>query len=352
MGTAGSDVEAGFAKLQGEDFEYYMQTYSIILGRNSKKSTVDVDLSSLGGGMNISRHHARIFYDFQRRRFALVVLGKNGCQVEGVLHLPGNAPVKLDSQDLLQIGDKEFYFLLPVRSILGGALGPRQSLYAGVPHQQPPHAVGAPPLPPPSGRMTGGAGLGAIVPYGVSKKARLRENYEEDYEDEDAGSGRAEDIGTGGGGKKTRRVGHEVYRYGSAGSSGGAKGGLSASFEKKEDGRSRPDKDGDNHQLIHMEEKDVVSSVATVLSDICGPGDWMPMERLHVKLIELYGNIWHHSKVRRYLTSEDWLGAESKGKPWYGLLMLLRKYPEHFVINTRSRGRVTLEFVSLVSLLS
>ena len=55
-GGEGNDVEAGFAKLQGEDFEYYMQTYSIILGRNSKKSTVDIDLSSLDGGMNISRH--------------------------------------------------------------------------------------------------------------------------------------------------------------------------------------------------------------------------------------------------------------------------------------------------------
>ncbi|OMO86912.1 hypothetical protein CCACVL1_09392 [Corchorus capsularis] len=121
--TAGSDVEAGFAKLQGEDFEYYMQTYSIMLGRNSKKSTVDVDLASLGGGMNISRHHARIFYDFTRRRFALEVLGKNGCLVEGVLHLPGNPPVKLDSQDLLQIGDKEFYFLLPVEFISSGNKG-------------------------------------------------------------------------------------------------------------------------------------------------------------------------------------------------------------------------------------
>ena len=37
-----------------EDFEHIMQTYSIILGRNSKKSIVDVDLSSLGSGMNIS----------------------------------------------------------------------------------------------------------------------------------------------------------------------------------------------------------------------------------------------------------------------------------------------------------
>ncbi|XP_039057585.1 transcriptional activator FHA1-like [Hibiscus syriacus] len=104
--TGGSDMKTGFAKLQGEDFEYYMQTYSIMLGRNSKKSTVDVDLSGLGGGMNISRYHARIFYNFTRRRFTLKILGKNGYLVEGILHLSGTTPVKLDSQDLLQIGDK------------------------------------------------------------------------------------------------------------------------------------------------------------------------------------------------------------------------------------------------------
>jgi len=137
-GSSGADgeVDAGFAKLQGEDFEYYMQTYSIMLGRNSKKSTVDVDLSSLGGGMNISRHHARIFYDFQRRRFALDVIGKNGCLVEGVLHLPGNPPVKLDSQDLLQIGDKKFYFLLPTRSIFASAAAARHAPI--IPPQLPP----------------------------------------------------------------------------------------------------------------------------------------------------------------------------------------------------------------------
>jgi hypothetical protein len=121
-----SDLEVGFAKLQGEDFEYYMQTYSIILGRHSRKKDqhgddtpddVDVDLGILGGGMNVSRRHARIFYDFVRRRFALEVLGKNGCLVEGVLHEPGSAPVKLDSQDLLQMGDAQFYFLLPSRSV-------------------------------------------------------------------------------------------------------------------------------------------------------------------------------------------------------------------------------------------
>lgn len=47
------------------------------------------------------------------------------------------------------------------------------------------------------------------------------------------------------------------------------------------DGRIRVDREADNQQLLLLEEKDVVSSVATVLSDLCGPGEWMPMEKLH-----------------------------------------------------------------------
>ncbi|KAK9280822.1 hypothetical protein L1049_003711 [Liquidambar formosana] len=344
MGTSGtsSDVEAGFAKLQGEDFEYYMQTYSIILGRNSKKSTVDVDLSSLGGGMNISRHHARIFYDFQRRRFALEVLGKNGCLVEGVLHLPGNPAVKLDSQDLLQIGDKEFYFLLPIRSILGGQLVPSRHhmVHSSAAVAVPPHQYLPPPLPTGSGQRMGAkkAGRGRVV----------SEYLEDEYDDEDA---RGDDAGLVGGGKRARRSGdgHEGFGYGTV---SGGKTALSGQLDKKSDGRSRIDREADDHQLLQLEEKSVVSSVATVLSDLCGPGEWMPMEKLHTELVDQYSTIWHHTRVRRYLTSEDWPGPESKGKPWYGLLMLLRKYPEHFVINTRSKGRITLEFVSLVSLLS
>jgi hypothetical protein len=30
-----------------------------------------------------------------------------------------------------------------------------------------------------------------------------------------------------------------------------------------------------------LEEKDVISSTATVLSDLCGPQEWVPMDRLH-----------------------------------------------------------------------
>ncbi|XP_022728220.1 transcriptional activator FHA1-like isoform X2 [Durio zibethinus] len=271
--TSGSNVEAGFAKLQGEDFEYYMQTYSIMLGRNSKKSTVDVDLASLGGGMNISRHHARIFYDFTRRRFALEVLGKNGCFVEGVLHLPGNPPVKLDSQDLLQIGDKEFYFLLPKRSILGGRPGPRHhvSTYktmgtgaaSGSVSHHDYHGGGE------TGRTVGSVAGSAVVAAGA-KKGKGREYYEEEYAEQ-------EDVGSAG--KMARR---EDW-YGGAEAGSGGRAGLAGGSDpiEKGEGKSRVDRESDNQQLMQLEEKDVVSSVATVLSDMCGPGDWMPMEKLH-----------------------------------------------------------------------
>jgi hypothetical protein len=141
-GAPASDRDVGFAKLHGEGFEYYMQTYSIVLGRHSRRrdrsgvvataappeaDDVDVDLGSLGGGMNVSRRHARIFYDFARRRFALEVLGKNGCLVEGVHHYPSSPPVKLDSQDLLHMGDVQFYFLLPARSVFDAGTARRSS---------------------------------------------------------------------------------------------------------------------------------------------------------------------------------------------------------------------------------
>jgi len=51
--------------------------------------------------------------------------------------------------------------------------------------------------------------------------------------------------------------------------------------EKKREGRSKVDREADDQQFLQLEEKDVVSSVATVLSDLCGPGEWMPMEKLH-----------------------------------------------------------------------
>ncbi|XP_039001027.1 uncharacterized protein LOC120127092 [Hibiscus syriacus] len=66
---------------------------------------------------------------------------------------------------------------------------------------------------------------------------------------------------------------------------------LCVPAEKKGEGRSRVDRESDNQQLMQLEEKDVVSSVATVLSDLCGPGEWMPMEKLHAELVEQFSNV-------------------------------------------------------------
>ena len=58
--------------------------------------------------------------------------------------------------------------------------------------------------------------------------------------------------------------------------------------EKKREGRGKIDREADDQQVLLLEEKDVVSSVATVLSDLCGPGDWMPMEKLHSVVSDCY----------------------------------------------------------------
>jgi predicted component of type VI protein secretion system len=111
-GSVSCDVlDGGFAKLHGQGFDYYIQFYEIILGRNTKKQKVDLDLTKVGASKDVSRRHARIYYDFKDHTFALEVIGRSGCYVQRVLYLPGDDPVKLDSQDLIQIGDIQFYFL-------------------------------------------------------------------------------------------------------------------------------------------------------------------------------------------------------------------------------------------------
>lgn len=105
----------GFAKLQGEGIEFFMRRYEITMGRNSKNSTLDL---ILGDSTTISRQHASIRYNFDTKQFELVVLGKNGVSVDhgdGNFHLytPESPPTALKSRDLLMLGEKKFYFLLP-----------------------------------------------------------------------------------------------------------------------------------------------------------------------------------------------------------------------------------------------
>jgi hypothetical protein len=70
--------QEGFAKLIGYDLDYYMQTLSIILGRTpniiNKKKKDNIDLQ-LGKYRNISRKHAKIQYNFEKKIFEITCYG-------------------------------------------------------------------------------------------------------------------------------------------------------------------------------------------------------------------------------------------------------------------------------------
>lgn len=319
------EMEAGFAKLQGEDFEYYMQTYSIVLGRNSKKSAVDVDLAGLGGGMNISRQHARILYDFERRRFVLEVLGKNGCYVEGVLHMPGPgvAPVKLDSQDLLQIGEKRFYFLLPAKKIARSVAAPVVSSPSN------PRKRAAGPGRPPSASLVlsapakkvRGPGKNGPTPGGAAAgPARERKQSHNN----NAPWMVQPDVDPSPPQGSTTRV-REGYRY--------------------------DDEEGDTLQEDY-EEREVVRIILEKLQSQYHPGEWMAVSKLHADILEHFHNR-NMSPQFMHIMGVDEDGNEvdggkgNGGRAWSGLVQLLKRYERHFVINTKLKGGIRVEYVSL-----
>ncbi|KAK7281954.1 hypothetical protein RIF29_10364 [Crotalaria pallida] len=200
-GTAGTGHEdkTGFAKLL-ENFEFYMKTCAIVLGRNSKKSSVDIDLSRLGGGMKISRHHACIFFDFTHHQFCIDVLGRSGCLVKGIRHLPRNPPVKLDSEDLIQIGAIKFYFIFPVITFSRNSV---------LPSHRPNHGVMLTPVPGAAYSLRYNyhlaAASAAAFKANTSVKNRRMDDYDDDYDDED------DDDGVGSGGNNKKKGKNDTY---------------------------------------------------------------------------------------------------------------------------------------------
>lgn len=68
-----------YAKLEGDEFCYYIRTLQVTLGR--KASTTDNVDVPLGNTKSVSRQHARLFYNFSTQRFEMNVFGKNGAFV-------------------------------------------------------------------------------------------------------------------------------------------------------------------------------------------------------------------------------------------------------------------------------
>lgn len=71
--------QTAFAKLEGRDFEYFMNKRRIAIGRDSKLGSVDVNM---GSTRFVSRKHLEI--SFEGTRFYLLCRGKNGIFVDDI----------------------------------------------------------------------------------------------------------------------------------------------------------------------------------------------------------------------------------------------------------------------------
>ncbi|RIA97453.1 fork head domain-containing protein [Glomus cerebriforme] len=99
-----------YAKLEGDNFCYYIKTLQVILGRKANGSD-QVDIH-LGSTKAISRQHARLYYNFQEQRFELMIFGKNGAYINERFCEKG-VTVPLENRTKIQIGEVVFSFLLP-----------------------------------------------------------------------------------------------------------------------------------------------------------------------------------------------------------------------------------------------
>lgn len=78
------------ARLLGRDFEYAIRQKQVVIGRNSSRGEVDVNM---GRSNFISRRHLEVFYDHPE--FYLTCNSKNGVLVDGVFQRKGAAAMQL-----------------------------------------------------------------------------------------------------------------------------------------------------------------------------------------------------------------------------------------------------------------
>ncbi|XP_053607428.1 forkhead box protein K1 isoform X2 [Plodia interpunctella] len=110
------------ARLDGRDFEYFIRQKRVVIGRNSSRGQVDVNM---GHSSFISRRHLELFYDHPE--FYLTCNSKNGVLVDGVFQRKGSAAMLLPKRCTLRFPSTnirlEFQSLVE-ESGEGGATGP------------------------------------------------------------------------------------------------------------------------------------------------------------------------------------------------------------------------------------
>lgn len=109
-------MENGYAQLRSRKEKIYIKKLAITLGRHSilKKKGTRQDHAdiNLGCSKNISRLHAKIAYNFQKKLFQIESCHKNGLLVDGKF-LKESESANLIHGSEIEIFDKFFVFLLP-----------------------------------------------------------------------------------------------------------------------------------------------------------------------------------------------------------------------------------------------
>ncbi|KAL7633020.1 UNVERIFIED_CONTAM: hypothetical protein RMT77_016596 [Armadillidium vulgare] len=85
------------ARLEGREFEYMVRQSRVVIGRNSSKGDVDVNM---GHNTFISRRHIEIF--FESPNFFMICNGKNGVFVDGVFQRKGAPALQLPKHCVLR----------------------------------------------------------------------------------------------------------------------------------------------------------------------------------------------------------------------------------------------------------
>lgn len=78
------------ARIEGREFEYLVRQARVIIGRNSSRGDVDVNM---GHSSFISRRHLEVF--FEHPYFYMLCNGKNGVFIDGVFQRKGAPSIKL-----------------------------------------------------------------------------------------------------------------------------------------------------------------------------------------------------------------------------------------------------------------
>lgn len=103
--------ELGYAKLVGNakvSFDFLVRKQTIIIGR----STASADCVIKSDARLISRKHAKLSWDLERKEWVIYCLSeKNGILVNGIPLVPTSLAMVVKSRDLIEIGDASFFFL-------------------------------------------------------------------------------------------------------------------------------------------------------------------------------------------------------------------------------------------------